>query len=282
MSDETEAGFSEAPSITYRLETFEGPLDLLLSLVHKNKMDIRDIQISVICEQYFEYLAAAEDSNIELTVDFLVLASDLMLIKSKMLLPTEEDSDEEDPRAGIADALARLEAAKRAAKLLGERYAVYRGRTEKEPEDISPDRSFVAEGQSTDVLYNKIRILISEFRSYDEKLADRLVKPLVARPVVSLELKIFGIMKHFEKDRSAGATLGELLDDAENRPELVTIFIGVLELIKMKRLLIVEDPDDFSTLKGLNTRFEVNPDYTGDLTAGISADEYGKTEPGNA
>ena len=54
------------------------------------------------------------------------------------------------------------------------------------------------------------------------------------------------------------------------------------ELIKMKRLLIVEDPDDFSTLKGLNTRFEVNPDYTGDLTAGISADEYGKTEPGNA
>ena len=274
MSDETEAGLSPAPSITYRLETFEGPLDLLLSLVQKNKMDIGDIRISVICEQYFEYLRSAAELNMDLAVEFLVMASDLMLIKSRMLLPKEESAEEEDPRAGLAEALARLQAAKRAAAILAERYAVFRGRMAKEAEDISPDRTFVAEGQSPSALYDRIRILISEFRAADEKLADRLVKPLVARPVVSLELKIFGIMKHFEKERTARASLAELLDDAENRPELVTIFIGVLELVKMRRLVIVEDPDDFSTLKGLSTKFAVNPDYSGDLTGGLTLDDY--------
>ena len=274
MSDETEAGLSPAPSITYRLETFEGPLDLLLSLVQKNKMDIGDIRISVICEQYFEYLRTAAELNMDLAVEFLVMASDLMLIKSRMLLPKEESAEEEDPRAGLAEALARLQAAKRAAAILAERYAVFRGRMAKEAEDISPDRTFVAEGQSPSALYDRIRILISEFRAADEKLADRLVKPLVARPVVSLELKIFGIMKHFEKERTARASLAELLDDAENRPELVTIFIGVLELVKMRRLVIVEDPDDFSTLKGLSTKFAVNPDYSGDLTGGLTLDDY--------
>ncbi|MBO4321764.1 MAG: segregation/condensation protein A [Clostridia bacterium] len=280
MSDETEAGLSPAPSITYRLETFEGPLDLLLSLVQKNKMDIGDIRISVICEQYFEYLRTAAELNMDLAVEFLVMASDLMLIKSRMLLPKEESAEEEDPRAGLAEALARLQAAKKAAAILGERYAVFRGRMAKEAEDISPDRTFVAEGQSPSALYDRIRILISEFRAADDKIADRLVKPLVARPVVSLELKIFGIMKHFEKERTARASLAELLDDAENRPELVTIFIGVLELVKMRRLVIVEDPDDFSTLKGLSTKFAVNPDYSGDLTGGLTLDDYVPSEDG--
>ena len=280
MSDETEAGLSPAPSITYRLETFEGPLDLLLSLVQKNKMDIGDIRISVICEQYFEYLRTAAELNMDLAVEFLVMASDLMLIKSRMLLPKEESAEEEDPRAGLAEALARLQAAKKAAAILGERYAVFRGRMAKEAEDISPDRTFVAEGQSPSALYDRIRILISEFRAADEKIADRLVKPLVARPVVSLELKIFGIMKHFEKERTARASLAELLDDAENRPELVTIFIGVLELVKMRRLVIVEDPDDFSTLKGLSTKVAVNPDYSGDLTGGLTLDDYVPSEDG--
>ena len=87
-------------------------------------------------------------------------------------------------------------------------------------------------------------------------------------------------MKHFEKERTARASLAELLDDAENRPELVTIFIGVLELVKMRRLVIVEDPDDFSTLKGLSTKFAVNPDYSGDLTGGLTLDDYVPSEDG--
>ncbi|MCQ2428182.1 MAG: segregation/condensation protein A [Clostridia bacterium] len=271
MPEETTLPAGAAP--TYKLEKFEGPLDLLLSLVQKNKMNIGDIQISVICEQYIEYIEKAAELNLELAVEFLVMASDLMLIKSRMLLPREEE-EAEDPRAGLQEALARLQAAKKAAVILGGLYEKYRGRMEKEPEDISPDRTFVAENQDAQKLYEKMRVMISEFRAADAKIADRLVKPLVARPIVSVELKILGIMKHFEKGKSTRSTLGALLEDAENRPELVAIFIGVLELIKMKRLLIVEDPDDFDNLKGPGTVFEVNPDFEDDMTEGLVTDDY--------
>ena len=81
--------------ISYKLEKFEGPPDLLLSLIKKNKMQIEDIPISLICEQYIEYIAKAQKLDMELAVEFLVMASDLMLIKSKMLLPREEDEEED-------------------------------------------------------------------------------------------------------------------------------------------------------------------------------------------
>ena len=87
--------------LSYNLETFEGPLDLLLSLISKNKIDINDIPISLVCDQYMEYLAKAEAFDIELSSDFIVMASELMLIKSRMLLPRNEE-EEEDPRAALA------------------------------------------------------------------------------------------------------------------------------------------------------------------------------------
>ncbi len=261
-------------TVSYKLESFEGPLDLLLSLIHKNKMKIEDIQISVICEQYFDYLSKAAEMNLDLTSDFIVMASDLMLIKSKMLLPREEP-EEEDPRARLAEAIQRLEAAKRGAVVLAGRFEKYRGRMEKEPEDISPDRTYVAEGQDARNLYELMRRMLAEVRN-TENISEQLVKPLVSRPVVSVELKILGILRHFEGRTDRSSTLGELLCDAENRSELVAIFIGVLELVKMKRLIIADDREEFETLNGVSTQFTVNPDFADDLTAGLQLDDYNK------
>ena len=84
--------------INYHLPIFEGPLDLLLSLISKNKVDISDIPIALIFDQYMEYINMAEAVNMELAGDFIVMAAELMLIKSKMLLPAPEKT-EEDPRA---------------------------------------------------------------------------------------------------------------------------------------------------------------------------------------
>ena len=78
-------------TLTYKLETFEGPLDLLLSLIQKNKVSITDIPISLICDQYIEYITQAQKLDMELASEFIVMASELMLIKSKMLLPKEEE-----------------------------------------------------------------------------------------------------------------------------------------------------------------------------------------------
>ena len=86
--------------VTYRLDQFEGPLDLLLTLISKNKVSITDIPISLICDQYMEYIDNAQKMDPDVASEFIVMASELMLIKSKMLLPHEEGT-ENDPRREI-------------------------------------------------------------------------------------------------------------------------------------------------------------------------------------
>ena len=271
--EETQIITSQSP-ITYRLEKYEGPLDLLLTLIHKNKMSIGDIQISVICEQYLEYIQQAAEMNLDLTVDFLDMASELMLIKSKMLLPREEEV-QEDPRAKLAEAIARLAAAKKAAVIFGERFAKYGGRMEKETDDVSPDRTYVAD-QDAQKLYDAMRRVLAEARDSVD-IAGQLVTPIVTHRIVSVELKIYGIMKHFSK-RDEPSSLSELLMDAGDRPELVAIFIGVLELLKIKRLVIIDNGEEFGGVTGLGTSLMVNPEYTGELTAGIELDDYAGEE----
>ena len=102
-------------TVTYRIDQFEGPLDLLLTLIQKNKVNIEDIPIALICDQYLEYIHAAQMLDMEVAGEFIVMASELMLIKSKMLLPRAEE-DEKDPRAELADALLRYQQAKQAAQ----------------------------------------------------------------------------------------------------------------------------------------------------------------------
>lgn len=238
--------------ITYKLEKFEGPLDLLLNLIKKNKFRIEDIPISLICDQYLEYISMAQRLDIELAVEFLSMASELMLIKSKMLLPREVP-EEEDPRARLAEAIARLEAAKQAAVKLGERYAKFQGRMEKDTDEISVDRTFVAD-QDPERLYDAMRRVLS-YASTHKEARGELVRP-IAKPIIPVELKIIGIMEHF-REQDATCDLGTLLDDAVSRPDLVAIFIGVLELIKLGRLVIIEGKDELETLHGVGTRFAI-------------------------
>ena len=135
-------------TVTYRLDQFEGPLDLLLTLIQKNKVNIEDIPIAIICDQYLEYLRAAKDMDMEIAGEFIVMASELMLIKSRMLLPKEKN-DEKDPRADLADALLRYQQAKQAAVKMAELYAVYSGRMAKDTDEISIDTTYVADQQVT-------------------------------------------------------------------------------------------------------------------------------------
>ncbi|HAG68391.1 MAG TPA: segregation/condensation protein A, partial [Lachnospiraceae bacterium] len=94
-------------SLSVKLEVFEGPLDLLLHLIEKNKVDIYDIPIAMITEQYMEYIAAIKKEDMELMSEFLVMAATLLDIKCRMLLPKEvnEEGEEEDPRAELVERL---------------------------------------------------------------------------------------------------------------------------------------------------------------------------------
>ena len=122
--------------LSFHLEVYDGPLDLLLGLITKNKLDIYDIPIALILDQYLEYLDSMRAMDMEIAGEFIVMAADLMLIKSRMLLPKPEieGEEEEDPRAALTRALLEYKRAKEASVYLADQYSIYAGRIAKEPE----------------------------------------------------------------------------------------------------------------------------------------------------
>ena len=108
--------------LSFKLEVFEGPLDLLLYLIDKNKVNIYDIPIASITEQYFEYLELMEQTDLDVSSDFVVIAANLIYIKSKMLLPKHNDKEEleEDPRDELVEKLLEYKRYKEIAKVLSD------------------------------------------------------------------------------------------------------------------------------------------------------------------
>ena len=240
-------------ALTYRIDQFEGPLDLLLTLIQKNKVNIEDIPIALICDQYLEYIRAAQSMDMEVAGEFIVMASELMRIKSSMLLPRIQP-DEKDPRADLAEALLRYQQAKQATQKMAPMYALYSGRMVKDTDEISIDTSYVADQQVTSLCAAVRRIIAAnESRPKAEK---QVFAPMIAKPIVSVEVKIVGILHHIGKRRNP--SMKELLSDATSLPDMIAIFLGILELIKVRKILIEEDPDSYTVIHGTGTRFVVN------------------------
>ena len=248
--------------VTYRLDQFEGPLDLLLTLISKNKVSITDIPIAMICDQYMEYIEQAQRMDPDIASEFIVMASELMLIKSKMLLPHEEGT-ENDPRREIADALMLYQQAKLVAKELRPRYDEYSGRFVKGTDEVPPEKGLplnLDAGMLVKALESVLkRIKVAEAQRHPAEL----VNPLIKHKVISVEEKIEEMCILLEEQEEA--SLFFLLKDSESRSELVARFMGILELIKLRRILIttitvVEDVIEYNE-RGLEMMFKLNPDY---------------------
>ena len=267
-------------TLTYKLEQFEGPLDLLLSLIQKNKVSITDIPISLICDQYIEYITQAQRLDMELASEFIVMASELMLIKSKMLLP-KEDEEEEDPRATLTDALLRYQQAKEAATKLSPMYAFYSGRMVKDTDEISVDKTFVAD-QDVTALCSAVRRIIA-YNNALERATKTAFKPMISKPIIPVEVKIVSIIKTVES--RGAASLEDILIDEATLPDMIASFLGVLELIKVRKLLVADsidgEWDKENALLNSSTRFVLNENAddieesqyldseSGDLLSGI-------------
>ena len=248
--------------LTYRLDQFEGPLDLLLTLISKNKVSITDIPIAIICDQYMEYIEEAQRMDLDIASEFIVMASELMLIKSRMILPHEEGT-ENDPRREIADALLLYQQAKLAAKELRPRYEEYSGRFVKGTDDIPPEKGLPLNLDPNLMLKALSAVLRRMKVAEATRNPSELVNPLIKRKVVSVEEKIEEICALLEEHEEA--SLFFLLKDADSRAELVARFMGVLELIKIHRITIttchiVEDVVEYDE-NGLEMMFRLNPDY---------------------
>ena len=248
--------------LTYRLDQFEGPLDLLLTLISKNKVSITDIPIAMICDQYVEYINEAQKMDPDIASEFIVMASELRLIKSKMLLPHEEGT-ENDPRREIADALLLYQQAKLAAKEMRPIYEEFSGRFVKGMDEIPPEKGLPL-NLDTELLVKALSSVMKRMKVAETvKAPSELVNPLIKHKVVSVEEKIEEICAILETQEEA--SLFFLLKDADSRAELVARFMGVLELVKLRRILIttvtvIDDVVEYNE-RGLEMMFTLNPDY---------------------
>jgi segregation and condensation protein A len=233
--EHAERAEGENPLAQYSIEldTFQGPLDLLLHLIRKNEVDIYDIPMAEISRQYVEYLDVMHDLNLEVASEFLVMASTLIYIKSRMLLPAheeEEELEEEDPREELVRRLLEYQKYKQAAEELSGRPRLDRDvfvRPESKPPD-SDDDVFVEAS-----LFQ----LMDAFQSVLAEAETR--KPHeVEREVFTLEDGI----NHISAMMSGKPSLRfrDLFDGLGTKRRVVTVFLSVLELIKRGNLMAVQ------------------------------------------
>lgn len=228
-------------AINIKIEVFEGPLDLLLHLIKKAEVDIYDIPISDITEQYISYLKAMEELNLEIASEFLVMAATLLEIKSKMLLPKKKVNDneeqEEDPRKEIVEKLIEYKKYKEFAeqlKMIEEQSSIYF----KEPEIID-------DIDSKEVFFKNITLenLMVAFKKVMESYERRInQKPLIDKNIDYDEFRIeekmqyiLGLIKIYHRIRFA-----RFFEEASCKLELIVTFLAMLELIKLKKIKVYQ------------------------------------------
>ena len=224
-------------NINYKFEVFEGPLELLLTLVSKHKLNIDDIPIDLLCEQYMAYMNEAALRNVELACEFAYMASELMLIKSRMLLPRDPVKDE-DPRKPLIDAMMEYQRAKLAAAELSDLFAEYGSRMVKEQDDITPDRTYVA-NHSVELLRAALAHVLTETRLTEKTMRSEF-EGIVNAPRIPVETVMTALISTL---RSGVLYLDSYFRASESKPEMVAKFLSILELIK-SHIVVVEETDE--------------------------------------
>jgi len=220
---------------TVRLEMFEGPLDLLLHLIHKNELDITNIPVALITDQYLEYLKLMKVLNLDIAGEYLLMASTLLYIKSKMLLPSsseEEEEEGEDPRAELIRRLLEYQKYKEAAAGLEKRPMLDRDvfirSNPMESEDVGKEERVEVGLFELVEAFRKIleRVKTEEFH---EVILDRL----------SVEEKVQEILSLLQKEKRSMA-FHLLFPEQTSRRVIIITFLAILELVKMKLVRIFQ------------------------------------------
>lgn len=235
-------------AVTFKLQDFEGPLDLLLYLIEKNKMNIYDIEISSITDQYMTYLEEASEVELEQLSDFIVMASNLLLIKSKMLLPRDpkiREEDEEDPREELVRKLLEYKKVKYVSDKLSECQSVsqiYCFRNEAANMDI-PEISVAYETILEDVtlkdLYHTFQELLKqkewEKKSKEDKKID---SHILRKDVYTIEQKSIYILNLIKLKETT--TFYDICSKQMPKIELIVTFMALLELVHKKQVAIIQ------------------------------------------
>jgi segregation and condensation protein A len=222
-------------SYKVKLEVFEGPLDLLLYLIKKDEIDIKDIPIAKITDQYLQYLELMKMLDLNIAGEFILMAATLMHIKSKMLLPpddSDEEAEEVDPRAELVQRLLEYKKFKEAAGELFQR--------ERKQEDFfSPGVPDEAKESGEETVYFEASLfdLISAFNKIMKDIPKQAFHELV-KDEFTVEEKMHDIFHLLVKRPVVLFT--EFFKKAKNKREIITTFLAILELIRLKEILVIQ------------------------------------------
>lgn len=225
------------PQLNYKLESFEGPLDLLLSLIAKNKINIYDIQISELLEQYMEQIELMRENQMDIASEFLAMASRLVYIKSAMLLPKYEDEAEELKKE-LSGQLIEYQLCKEiAAKMSG----IYDFDTFfKDASPVKFDLTYNRKHDPQDIVKGYIDAVGRGRRKLPPP--ESAFSGIIERKIVSVNARIISVMRKLWHGKRV--KYQELFTAVNERSELVATFLAVLELVKGKRVRIDGDGDN--------------------------------------
>jgi len=220
------------------LDIFEGPLDLLLYLIKKNEVDIYDIPIAVIAEQYFQYLDLMKELNLDIVGEFLVMAATLTKIKSKMLLPPSEDDEEEeegiDPRSELMEHLLEYQRYKEAALQLRNRELLEKDLfTRIQGEEQAP-----VVDEDKRVIEVSLFDLVDALRKVIERkdFSDDLMEVTVEK--ISVKDKMVEVLQKLQETQHI--IFQSLFDDLSTRHEIIVTFLAILELMKLRAVKVFQ------------------------------------------
>ena len=223
-------------SYKVKLEVFEGPLDLLLYLIKKDEIDVYDIPVANITNQYLQYMELMKLLDLGIAGEFLVMAATLMQIKSKMLLPAEEGPEEElieeDPRAELVKRLLEYKKFKDAAGHLHTRES-----TQKDVFARRPGGLEIKDEGRDDHFEASVFDLITAFSKVMKEVPKDLFYKVI-KDEFTVEEKMHGIFHILVKNAVIKFT--DLFKDLNNKLEIITTFLALLELVRLKEVIVTQ------------------------------------------
>lgn len=229
--------------LSYKLSAFEGPLDLLLYLIVKNKLNICEIQISELLSQYTEQIKAMKEQNMDVASEFLEMAARLVYIKTVYLLPKHEEADE--LQRELTGQLLEYQECKRIAQLMTVSFNF--NSFVREPAELAFDQTYLRHHTSVEFLI-AYQNAVGRGKRFIPPSPDAFSK-IVTNKIVSVASKIIYVLRRLWKTDEL--KYAELFEQGQEKSELVATFLAVLELIKGKRLRIEGDSQDV-TVKLIN------------------------------
>ncbi len=234
-------------AISVKLEVFEGPLDLLLHLIDKNKIDVYDIPIAEITEQYLDYIRKMPTEDMNVMSEFLVMAATLLDIKCKMLLPREvnEEGEEEDPRAELVERLLEYKMYKYMAYELKDRQTdaeqvLYRVKNlPKEVASYRPPLNY--EELLGDLTLNKLQDIFQSMLKRQEDKIDPVRSNFgkIEKDEIDMDAKMVYIEDYVRSHRTF--SFRSLLEKQHSKVEIIVTFMVILEMMKLGRIGIIQE-----------------------------------------